>query len=47
VTLGRYGVDVDADAQLAALASHGVEPYPMLSANYGAFAARYGVGGSF
>ena len=47
ITLARFGVYVDADAQMAALASQGIEPYPMLSGNYGAFAARYGVGGSF
>jgi hypothetical protein len=47
VSLGRFGVTVDSDSQLAALADHGIEPYPMLSGDYGAFAARYGVGGSF
>ncbi|MGH8303802.1 MAG: hypothetical protein ACRET5_20345, partial [Steroidobacteraceae bacterium] len=37
----------DSDQQIAALASYGIEPYPILSGDYGSFAARYGVGGSF
>ncbi|MHB1569897.1 MAG: hypothetical protein ACYC0H_11890 [Solirubrobacteraceae bacterium] len=47
ITLGRFGVFWNAGEQIAALAQYGIEPYPVLTGGYGAFAARYGVGGSF
>ncbi len=47
ISLGRFGVFADSDAQVAALAEHGIEPYPMLSGSYGAFAKQYGVGGTY
>ena len=46
IGLARFAVTADPAAQIAALAENGIEPYPTLSGGYGAFAARYGVGGS-